>query len=302
MEVVFAAVAAVIFGALGLWIGTSRGRQGGLERGRQEGRDQGRKEGQKEGQEKARAEGDARLRSLVEALRRGRTLPGLTAGSPEAELQRALVEGWAPKETERAGALREAVGRVSGFLEKSVRAPLTGVGEGATAEELRERIARALGALEDLDFFIKEIPADRQGTDLGALAQRVCKEFVTDQGVGVRLGMSDVGIRASVNASALLDALYLVLHNAARFGGGQTVDLTVARDGGRAKITIRDRGKGFTEEAFKRAFDPFYSTSDAGLGLGLPHARKVVESMGGRIELRNVPDGGAEVEISFPGA
>lgn len=65
---------------------------------------------------------------------------------------------------------------------------------------------------------------------------------------------------------------------------------------------MRDRGKGFSEEAFRRAFDPFYSTSDAGLGLGLPHARKVIESMGGRIELRNVPDGGAEVEISFPTA
>jgi len=95
-------------------------------------------------------------------------------------------------------------------------------------------------------------------------------------------------------------ALYLVLHNAARFGGGQTVDVTVSGNGGRATITVRDRGRGFGEEAFRRAFDPFYSTSDDGLGLGLPHARKVVEGMGGRIELRNVPDGGAEVELSFP--
>ena len=290
MGVVIGIVAAVVFGALGLWVGTSRGRQAGIEHGRQEGLEQ------------ARKEGDARLRSLVEALKRGRTLPGLTTGSPEAELQRALQEGWAPRETERGAALREAVGRVSGFLERSVRAPLTGIGDGATATELSERIGRALGALEDLDFFIKEIPADRQGTDLGMLVQRVSKEFVTDQGVGVRLAMSEVGVRASVNATALMDALYLVLHNAARFGGGQTVDLGVARDGGRAKITVRDRGKGFSEEAFRRAFDPFYSTSDAGLGLGLPHARKVVEAMGGRIELRNVPDGGAEVDISFPGA
>jgi signal transduction histidine kinase len=290
MEVVIGIVAAVVLGAVGLWVGTSRGRQAGLDRGRQEGLDS------------ARKEVDARLRSLVDALKRGRTLPGLPAGSLEADLQSALQEGWAPRETERGAALRDAVGRVSGFLERSVRAPLSGIGEGATPAELRERIGRALGALEDLDFFIKEIPADRQGTDMGVLVQRVSKEFVTDQGVGVRLAMSDVGVRASVNSTALMDALYLVLHNAARFGGGQTIDLGVARDGGRAKITVRDRGKGFTEEAFRRAFDPFYSTSDAGLGLGLPHARKVVEAMGGRIELRNVPDGGAEVAISFPGA
>jgi len=296
MEIMLTAVAAVLFGALGLWIGTGRGRQGGVEQGRREGLEQGRTEGQA----RARAEAEARLRSLVDALRRGRTLPGVASGSPEAELQKALQEGWAPRETERASALREAVGRVSSFLEKNVRAPLASIGAGATADELRERVGRALGALEDLDFFIKEIPSDRQGTDLGQLAQRVCKEFVTDQGIGVRLSMSEAGIRAAVSPAALLDALYLVLHNAARFGGGQTIDLTVARDGGRAKLTVRDRGAGFSEEAFRRAFDPFYSTSESGLGLGLPHARKVIESMGGRIELRNVPDGGAEVEVSFP--
>jgi signal transduction histidine kinase len=91
-----------------------------------------------------------------------------------------------------------------------------------------------------------------------------------------------------------------VLHNAARFGNGQTVDVVALRDEGRSVIRIRDRGPGFTEEAFERAFDPFYSTADDGLGLGLPHVRKVVEEMGGTISLRNVPDGGAEVEVSFP--
>jgi signal transduction histidine kinase len=306
MPAVYAIVAAIVFGALGLWIGTSRGRQGGVDQGLREGNEQGRKagidQGRKEGQDKARAEAEARLKSLIDALRRGRTLPGLAQGTAEAELQRALQEGWAPRETERASALREAVGRVSGFLTKNVREPLSGVGAEASADELRERIARSLGALQDLDFFVNEIPADRQGTDLGALAQRVCKEFVADQGVGVRMSMSEAGIRASLNGAALLDALYLVLHNAARFGGGQTIDLIVARDAGRATITVRDRGQGFSEEAFRRAFDPFYSTSDSGLGLGLPHARKVVEAMGGRIELRNVPDGGAAVEISFPTA
>jgi len=73
-------------------------------------------------------------------------------------------------------------------------------------------------------------------------------------------------------------------------------------EGGRVHLTVRDRGEGFSEEAFARAFDPFYSTSTEGLGLGLPHARKVIEGMGGQIALRNVPDGGAEVEISFPAA
>jgi len=280
MEVVIGIVAGAVLGAVGLFAGRSSGRKAGWE--------------------EAGREVEGRLRSLVETVRRGKIPSDVGAGTPEAALQEALRDGWAPREVEREAALREAVGRVSAFLEKSVRQPLTGIGQNADGAELRERIGRALGALEDLDFFVKEADETREGTDLVALARRVSKEFVTDQGLAVRLMLSGVIVRATVNAAALMDALYLVLHNAGRFGEGRTVDLTVASDGGRARITVRDRGKGFSEEAFRRAFDPFYSTSDDGLGLGLPHARRVIEGMGGRIELRNVPDGGAEVEISFP--
>jgi len=280
MEVVITIIAAAVFGALGLVVGTSRGRKSGADQGR--------------------SEAETRLRALVEAVRRGKALPGVAPGTPEAELQKALEQGWAPREVEREAALREAVGRVSAFLTKNVRAPLEGVGPGTSEDELRDRIARSLGALEDLDFFVSEVSDVRQGTDLTQLAQRVTHEFVTDQGIGVRLAMSEASIRASANPSALMDALYLVLHNAARFGANQTIDLTIAKDGSRAKITVKDRGPGFSEEAFRRAFDPFYSTSDDGLGLGLPHARKLLESMGGGIELRNVPGGGAEVEMTLP--
>jgi signal transduction histidine kinase len=280
MEVLIGVVVGVVLGAVGLSVGLSRGRKAGLE---EEGR-----------------EVEGRLRSLVEAVRRGRIPPDVAAGTPEAALQQALKDGWAPREAEREAALREAVGRVSAFLHRSVREPLTGSSDQAGAAELRERISRSLGALEDLDFFVREADETRQGTDLSALAQRVSKEFVTDQGMAVRLLLGRAGIRATVNAAALMDALYLVLHNASRFGEGYTVDLTVESDGGRATITVRDHGQGFSEEAFRRAFDPFYSTSDDGLGLGLSHARKVIEAMGGRIDLRNVPDGGAEVAISFP--
>lgn len=279
MDLTIAIVAAIVLGAIGLFVGRSGGRNAGLAQGRDE--------------------ADGRMRSLIEAVRRGQAPKGLAAGSAEAELQAALEQGWAPREAEREAALREAIGRVSTFLDTNVRSPLTGFGADVTGAELVERIDRALGSLQDLEFYIEEVGTAREGTDLVALAQGVAREFAADQRVGVRLRLSGGAVRREVNPSALMDALYLVLHNAGRFGGGANVDLTVEESDGRARIVVRDRGDGFSKEAFSRAFDPFYSTSDAGLGLGLPHARKVIESMGGSIELRNVPDGGAEVEISF---
>jgi signal transduction histidine kinase len=286
--------------------GSEEGRRTGVEEGRRAGVEEGRRagmdEGRREAAEQSRAESEQRLRVLIEAVRRGRMPEAVEPGSPEADLRAALLQGWAPREEERETALREAIGRVSAFLKTNVRAPLAGPTEDADAGELRERIDRALGSLEDLDFFVSEIDEVRQGTDLAKLAQSVSREFAGDQDVAVRVMLGSPTVRADVNPTALMDALYLILHNAARFGGGETIDLSVEKDAGHATIRVRDRGAGFSEEAFTRAFDPFYSTSEEGLGLGLPHARKVIEGMGGRIELRNVPDGGAEVELVFTGS
>jgi len=280
MESIIPIVAAVLMAAVGFALGRSSGRKTGVQEGR--------------------GESDGRLRALVDAVKRGRSPEGAQAGSAEAELHAALGQGWAPREAERELALREAIGRVSVFLNNSVRAPLSGGSHRPNAADLQERIDRALGALQDLDFFIAELGEARESTDLSQLAQAVSREFAADHDVGVRLILSGSMVRAMVNRAAMMDALYLILHNAGRFGGGVTIDLSVENAEGQAKLRVRDRGEGFTAEAFKRAFDPFYSTSEEGLGLGLPHARKVVEGMGGTIELRNVPDGGAEVEISFP--
>lgn len=300
----------------GLVVGRSSGRRAALEEGRAQGLKEGQTEGRLRGAEQGRTEGfekgraagieeakeasEARLQALIDAVQRGRTIEATEPGSVEARLQSALEAGWAPRETEREAALREAIGRVSAFLHTRVREPLAGASDESAEAELRERIDRALGSLEDLEFFIRETGEGRQGADLTKLAQTVAREFAGDHDVGVRVMLGQAAIRAHVNTTTLMDALYLILHNADRFGGGGTIDLTVAEEGGRARITVRDRGEGFSEEAFKRAFDPFYSTSDEGLGLGLPHARKVIEEMGGSIELRNMPDGGAEVEVSLP--
>lgn len=309
MDIAIWIVVALVLGAAGYAVGRAGGRSAGREAAREEGLSAGesaRREGLSEGKEaglrEARSEAEQRLKALAEAVRRGRKPERAEPGSPEADLHRALEAGWAPREEERQRALREAIGRVGAFLDKAVRAPLAGAGQKADAEELRERIDRALGSLQDLEFFVKEPGSDTEGCDLPKLVQQVTREFASDQGIGVRLRLDGRPLRADVNAPAIMDALYLVLHNAARFGGASTIDVTVVGEDGRAVVKVRDRGPGFTEEAFERAFDPFYSTTDDGLGLGLPHARRAVEAMGGRIELSNVPDGGAEVELSFPTA
>ncbi|HEV3072801.1 MAG TPA: ATP-binding protein, partial [Thermoanaerobaculia bacterium] len=67
-----------------------------------------------------------------------------------------------------------------------------------------------------------------------------------------------------------------------------------------ARVAVLDSGPGVPPELLARIFDPYFSTHDAGTGLGLPIARRIVEEHGGEIAARNRPEGGLEAVITIP--
>jgi C4-dicarboxylate-specific signal transduction histidine kinase len=66
-------------------------------------------------------------------------------------------------------------------------------------------------------------------------------------------------------------------------------------EGGCAVIEVRDSGQGVPERLRESIFDPFFTTKEPGRGsgLGLSLATSVARAMGGRIEVRSPPGGGA---------
>ena len=66
---------------------------------------------------------------------------------------------------------------------------------------------------------------------------------------------------------------------------------------GRLAIRVRDTGLGVGKEEAKNLFKLFYSSKRGGTGLGLPIAQRIVESHGGSIIWKNLPEGGAEFTI-----
>ncbi|MEW5747093.1 MAG: ATP-binding protein [Nitrospirota bacterium] len=65
-------------------------------------------------------------------------------------------------------------------------------------------------------------------------------------------------------------------------------------------LTIADNGEGVSPEHRERIFEPFFSTKQNGLGLGLPMTRRVMEEHGGRVELNSTPGKGSEVKLVLP--
>jgi signal transduction histidine kinase len=66
-----------------------------------------------------------------------------------------------------------------------------------------------------------------------------------------------------------------------------------------AHLIIRDTGPGFPPKILNSLFTPFQTTKKSGSGLGLAIVKRIVEGLDGKIQGRNHPDGGAEIEIQF---
>lgn len=74
-------------------------------------------------------------------------------------------------------------------------------------------------------------------------------------------------------------------------------------DEGILTITLRDNGPGFTKDCLKHATDPFYTSRNTGVGLGLSVAKKIIETHDGYLTLnqRN-EDNDWDIQIELPTA
>jgi signal transduction histidine kinase len=65
-------------------------------------------------------------------------------------------------------------------------------------------------------------------------------------------------------------------------------------------ITVADNGPGIPKNLGDRIFEPYVSTKDTGIGLGLAICRRIVYSHGGEITAGDAPEGGAVFTVRLP--
>ncbi|MEZ6104529.1 MAG: ATP-binding protein [Pirellulaceae bacterium] len=81
--------------------------------------------------------------------------------------------------------------------------------------------------------------------------------------------------------------------------GGQLVVRTrMTRTG--VAVDLIDTGQGIDSPTLLNMFEPFYTTKDAGSGLGLPMAKKVIEAHGGVIHVQSEVGRGTQFTLEFP--
>jgi PAS domain S-box-containing protein len=104
----------------------------------------------------------------------------------------------------------------------------------------------------------------------------------------------------------LRQAVYNLVQNAVEASPrGGTVGVSAEVDESAFVFRVRDEGPGVPLEVRERIFEPFFTTKAAGLrtggmGLGLSMVRHSVQAFGGRVEVHDVPGGGAEFVVHLP--
>jgi len=117
------------------------------------------------------------------------------------------------------------------------------------------------------------------------------------------------GIRYSIECAAsspvieldltMIQALENLLNNAAD-AGSDRIEIRVDWDQRETGIHIRDWGTGIPPELLEQLGKPIIHAGKSGLGIGLMLTQAAVTRYGGRIELRNIKEGGTVATMSLP--
>ena len=98
--------------------------------------------------------------------------------------------------------------------------------------------------------------------------------------------------------------LNLILNAIESMGDNEPRDLlieTQENDGGNILVSVSDSGPGLNPATVNRIFEPFYSTKQGGMGIGLSICRSIIEAHEGKIWARqNNPRGGSTFQFTLP--
>ncbi|HVS34889.1 MAG TPA: ATP-binding protein [Gemmataceae bacterium] len=214
-----------------------------------------------------------------------------------------------------------AVGQVAAGVAHELRNPLTSVKmlvqagmEGSKPTGLahddlaiiEHEVLRMEACIQTFLDFARPPHAEPRRTDLLAVVRRAAalvEGRARRQKVRCVLNLPPGPIEMQIDANQIQQVLVNLLLNALDAmpqGGVIHAEARAPGRGADVEVEVRDDGPGVAPEVMKRLFEPFVSTKETGLGLGLSICRRLVEAHGGAIHGGNGSDGGAVFTFALP--
>ena len=158
-------------------------------------------------------------------------------------------------------------------------------------DDIQRDNSRATEVIGRLRSFMKKVPFERKDIDFNDQVAETVKFLSPEarsRAIVLRSKLNGAPLRISgdpIQLQQVLSNLILNGFDATSDARQSEKAVTVAttRNGRFAEISIADTGPGVSEDAAKKIFDPFFSTKDHGMGMGLSIVRTIVEAHHGHI-------------------
>lgn len=158
--------------------------------------------------------------------------------------------------------------------------------------------------VEDMLTFARDGKFDGDTIALGSLLEHLAANVATNTpGSDFRFELEGEipSVQLFGNAEALLSMMLNLVDNArAASSENGRLRVTVSLDKALVHLCFEDNGPGIPTRDHEHIFEPFYSTSNSGTGLGLAVARSIARAHGGTLELDIGYECGARFVVSLP--
>jgi two-component system sensor histidine kinase HydH len=209
------------------------------------------------------------------------------------------------------------IGELSAILAHEIRNPLGTIkgfaqllqerhvpGDAGLLNPILSETARLEQLVKDLLLYGRPAQPSLRPTQSATIAGAVASHAhhaLGASGVLFAVGVPDVTFTTDPNL--LEQALLNLVRNSIEAVGGQSegvvrLELDLTAHG--ILWRVHDNGPGFSADALRRLYEPFYTSKAFGTGLGLSITRKLVQALGGRLSVSNRPEGGTLAEIHLP--
>ncbi len=211
-----------------------------------------------------------------------------------------------------------SIGEMSTYLAHEIRNPLFAIGgfanqllRNVSEPAAREKIEIIIEESKRLDSILKSIltfarPVE-QGHGLADL-NRIVRDTMELMGMACEsrnielvLGLGEDLPLVEADPELLKQCLINLVKNSVE--AMETGGLLAVRTGfaaARVQLEVEDTGPGIAPELRDKIFSPFFSTKGRGTGLGLAMTKKILDELGGTVELTSVPGAGTRVTLGLP--
>ncbi len=174
---------------------------------------------------------------------------------------------------------------------------------GIILEEV-DRLDRVVGSVLD---YARPSKGNPGAMDVNAIVHRALQVMERDRGgCSFEIDLDPDVPMVRVDAEQLRQVLMNLVRNAMQSMNGRgVVRISTRCRGGAGRdawvdISVVDGGAGITPQVLKNLFVPFFTTKDRGTGLGLAISQRIVEEMGGRIDVVSHPGRGSTFSVVLP--